>query len=306
MLAQSLDVPEQIGVVRGGDWVFERKLDGLRSIAVRRGQEVELWSRNRLSFLGRFPQVAAALAAVPVDDFTIDGEVVVFDGLRTSFGLLQNPRPDRPPVYCAFDLLHLLGRDTTGLPLTDRFDLLQQVLAVAPTGIITPERLQGDPDVLLREACSSGWEGLMAKRGSSTYKSGRSPDWRKLKCTLRQELVIGGWTDPSSGQRSGFGALLIGYYGNDGRLHYAGKVGTGFDDRTLRSIHGQLLRLALEASPFVEVPRMKGVHWVQPVLVADVEFSEWTRDGRLRHPSFVGLRQDKPAEQVRLERGIDS
>jgi bifunctional non-homologous end joining protein LigD len=299
MLAQALP-REQVGVLRH-EWAFERKLDGLRCIAVKRGPVVEMWSRNRLSFLGRFPRLAGAVAAIPVDDFTLDGEVVVYDGSRTSFTLLQNPRPDHPPTYCAFDLLHLLGQDTTPLPLADRFDLLGRVLSSPPAGITMPERLHGDPESLLRDACSQGWEGLIAKRLSSTYRGGRTPDWRKLKCTARQEFVIGGWTDPSSGHRSGFGALLIGYYGNDGVLHYAGKVGTGFDEKTLRSVHGQLHQIATGSPPFAEVFRMKGVHWVRPELVAEIEFSEWTREGRLRHPSFLGLREDKLAEEVRLE-----
>lgn len=302
MLAQPLQVPEQLRVVRGDEWVFERKLDGLRCIAVRRDAEVEMWSRNHLSFLGRFPRLAAVLAAIPVDDFTLDGEVVVFDGPRTSFTLLQNPRSDHPPVYCAFDLLHLLGHDTTELPLADRYGLLERVLASPPSGVIMAERLHGEPETLLRDACAKGWEGLMAKRAGTTYRAGRSPDWRKLKCTARQEFVIGGWTDPS-GHRSGFGALLLGFYGDDMALHYAGKVGTGFDDKTLRSVHSRLVELAATTPELIEVPRMKGVHFVRPVLVAEVEFSEWTRDGRLRHPSFLGLREDKPARDVRLERG---
>jgi DNA ligase D-like protein (predicted ligase) len=301
MLAQPLEIPEQFGVVRRNVWVFERKLDGLRCIVVKKGGTVEMWSRNHLSFLGRFPRLAAALSAIPVDDFTLDGEVVVFDGPRTSFTLLQNPQPDRPPVYFAFDLLHLLGQDTTELPLSDRSHLLGMVLSGAPAGITAAERLHGEPEDLLRQACANGWEGLVAKRASSTYRSGRSPDWRKLKCTARHELVIGGWTDPSSGQRSGFGALLLGYYGEEGVFHYAGKVGTGFDEKTLRGVHGRLLGLGAERSPFTEVPRMKGVHWVRPVLVAEIEFSEWTREGRLRHPSFLGLREDKSATEVRRE-----
>jgi ATP-dependent DNA ligase len=148
------------------------------------------------------------------------------------------------------------------------------------------------------EACRQGWEGLVAKKESSTYRAGRSSDWRKLKCQSRQEFVIGGWTDPS-GARTGFGALIIGYFEN-GRLLCAGRVGTGFDERSLRTLFERLRAMETASSPFTDVEREKGAHWVRPELVAEVAFSEWTRDGRLRHPSFLGLREDKsPTEVVR-------
>ncbi len=304
MLAQSLRWPEEGAPLRRDEWVFERKLDGLRAIAVRDGSSVELWSRNHLSFTRRFPGVVAALAALPVDSFVLDGEVAAFEGDRTSFQRLQSGEvaPDgSEPVLVAFDLLVLLGRPTTGLPLTDRYQLLRQTLAtpVEPSPLLRlSEHLPGRAEELLARACAQGWEGLVAKKATSAYHSGRSPDWRKLKCSARQELVVGGWTDPS-GARTGFGALLVGHYDGD-RLIYAGKVGTGFDERTLRSLHARLRDLAIERSPFSDPPREKGAHWARPALVAEVSFTEWTRDGRLRHPSFLGLRPDKdPAEVVR-------
>ncbi|MHB1930956.1 MAG: non-homologous end-joining DNA ligase [Acidimicrobiales bacterium] len=281
-------------------WQYERKLDGLRCLAVRNGDSVELWSRNHLSYNARFPGVAAALGRLPADSFTIDGEVVAYDGARTSFALLQRPEADTVGVLCAFDLLQLLGRDTAALPLTDRQALLRQLLAGAGGHVEVVEALDGRPAELLEHACSQGWEGIMAKRRGAPYRPGRSPDWRKLKCSAGQELVVGGWTDPT-GARSGFGALLVGYHDAEGRLRYAGKVGTGFDEATLRSLHAELVAREQRQSPFADVVAEKGAHWARAELVAAVRFSEWTRDGRLRHPSFQGLRPDKAAGEVRRE-----
>ncbi len=301
MLATPLRVPDEMGVLRRGDWVYERKLDGLRGIAVRDGQGVSLWSRNRLSFSSRFPELVSALAAIPVPQFVLDGEIAAFAGGRTSFQLLQSAPPGdgRRTVYVAFDLLSLLGRDTTGLPIEERRELLRKALGPDRELVSVSEQVTGDPTALLAAACEAGWEGLVAKRRSSLYRPGRSGDWRKLKCSARQELVIGGWTDPS-GARTGFGALLVGYYEED-RLVYAGKVGTGFDERTLRQLHSAMLAMAVDSSPFSDAPRMRDAHWIRPELVAEIEFTEWTRDGRLRHPRYLGPRPDKPARDVRRE-----
>jgi bifunctional non-homologous end joining protein LigD len=297
MLAQPLPLQDASGLK--GDWLFERKLDGLRCVAVRSGQRLELWSRNRLSFDRRFPDIAAALAAVPVDSFVLDGEIAAFSGDRTSFELLQSGASTATRVYVAFDVLFLLGHDTTGLPLTDRIGLLKRIVGDGGPRLRLSEPLTGDPSTLIQAACASGWEGLVAKRASSPYRSGRSSDWRKLKCSARQELVIGGWSDPS-GARTGFGALLVGYF-EGGSLKYAGKVGTGFDERTLHDLLITLRGLQIPESPFADQVRMKGVHWVRPELVAEVEFTEWTRDGRMRHPRYLGLRPDKAALEVKRE-----
>jgi len=303
MLAQPLRPGEEMSRL-GDGWIFERKLDGLRCEVVRRGPSIEMWSRNHLSFLSRFPHIAQAVLALPVPDLTLDGELVAFAGERTSFQLLQAPSgpagPQRRTVFCAFDLLDLLGRDTTGLPWSDRSELMRQALEGASQDIILPERVTGDARALLEDACARGWEGLIAKRANSPYCSGRSSDWRKLKCTARQELVIGGWTLPA-GSRTGFGALLVGHYDSSGALRYAGKVGTGFDERDLRSIRSMLESLARPTSPFADPVLLKQAHWAEPELVAEIEFSEWTRDGRLRHPSFLGLRPDKSPADVRRE-----
>jgi bifunctional non-homologous end joining protein LigD len=282
------------------DWIYQRKLDGLRCVAVRNGGEVELWSRNHKSFNARFPDVAGALADLSVDSFTLDGELVAFDGNDfLGFGALQEHGSKVNVVYGVFDVLHLDGRDTRGLVLNDRNKLLSGLVVPGPH-LHPVEALSGDPAELLSSACAHGWEGLVAKRPDGTYASGRSADWCKLKCTASQELVIGGWTEPH-GARSGFGALLVGYYEGD-RLRYAGKVGTGFREATITDLSGRLARLGKAESAFADVVAERGVHWVEPALVANVAFTEWTRDGRLRHPRFEGLRPDKDPATVTRER----
>ena len=300
MLATLVKPPEHYRTSRPGDWQYERKLDGLRCVAVRNGDRVDLFSRNELSFNARFPEVAAALAALPVTRLVVDGELVVFDGDQTSFSLLQSSPHPAHLTYGLFDMLHVDGHDTTRLALTERQALLAAAIGDghAPLSLVKP--LEGGPAELLDRACAAGWEGLVAKRVTSTYHSGRSPDWIKLKCTASQELVIGGWTDPNR-SRVGLGALLVGYYDDDHRLRYAGKVGTGFTNELLRSLHADLLAREVPDSPFADTVRQKGAHWVRPEMVAEVAFSEWTGDGRLRHPSFQGLRSDKDAAEVRRE-----
>jgi DNA ligase D-like protein (predicted ligase) len=286
------------------DWIFERKLDGIRCVAIKDAGSVRLLSRNHLSLNGRFPEVVEALEADPATQIVLDGEVVAFDGPATSFARLQQ-RGERPvPVFLyAFDLLHLAGRDTTALPLRTRKALLRRALAFGGPLRLSQHR-NGDGEAFYREACSKGWEGLIAKRVDAPYVHGRSRDWLKLKCSAEQELVIGGYTEPR-GSRTDLGALLLGVY-EDGRLRYAGKVGTGFTRATLRDLAERLAPLRSERSPFADDPRERGATWVRPELVAQVGFSEWTRDGRLRHPRFLGLRDDKPArEVVREAPGLD-
>jgi bifunctional non-homologous end joining protein LigD len=291
----------------GSGWLYERKFDGLRCLAVRNGNDVDLWSRNHKSYTEAFAGIVASLASAAVDNFTLDGELVGFDGADfTGFGALQEPSRSIRTCYCIFDVLHLLGRDTVHLPLEDRKRLVTQI--VEPSAeLVLVEPLDGEPADLLSRACQQGWEGLVAKRAGSPYTAGRSADWRKLKCSASQELVIGGWTEPRR-SRLGFGALLLGYYQGEA-LRYAGKVGSGFATEVLASLHRELLRLERATSPFADPVRERDAHWVTPTLVADVAFSEWTRDGRLRHPRFEGLRLDKePTDVVResaeLPRGV--
>ena len=299
MLATLVDAPSWLAEGRRG-WVYERKLDGLRCLAVRNGARVELWSRNHNSFLDRFPEVASAVAALAPDSFVLDGELVAHDGSDfVGFGQLQQHQSQYRVVYGVFDLLHLLGEDTTSLGLAERRRLVSRVVADEPHLALVGE-LAGDPGELLAAACRDGWEGLVAKRAAAPYTPGRSGSWVKLKCSASQELVIGGWTEPQ-GSRTHIGAVLVGYY-EDGALRYAGKVGSGFTTDTLARLAGELAPLARPDSPFAERVREPRVHWVQPRLVANVAFSEWTRDDRLRHPRFEGLRPDKDASTVVRER----
>jgi bifunctional non-homologous end joining protein LigD len=277
------------------DWIYERKLDGIRCISVKTTAGVRLWSRNHLSLNDRFPELAQALGHDP-GEFVVDGEVVAFAGAQTSFARLQQRGERQVRVfYYIFDLLHVAGHDTTALPLRTRKALLGRALVFRDPIRLTNHRNR-DGEALYHDACRKGWEGVIAKRAQSTYEGGRSRDWLKFKCSAEQELVIGGFTPPR-GSRTELGALLLGYH-DHGRLRYAGKVGTGFTHATLRDLAGRLEPLRRDASPFADEVRERGATWVEPVLVAQVGFTEWTRDARLRHPRFLGLRDDKPATEV--------
>ena len=277
-------------------WVFERKLDGIRCIAIKSDRDVRLLSRNDLSLNGRFPEVGAALASNPGPELVVDGEIVAFARGQTSFQLLQRRGEPRVSVMLyAFDLLHLAGYATTALPLHARRRLLRSAVDFHGPLRLTLSRKR-DGERLSAEACRKGWEGLIAKRADAPYTHGRSRDWLKFKCTAEQELVIGGYTAPR-GSRSDLGALLLGHFA-DGQLRYAGKVGTGFTAGTLADLAAQLSPLRRQGSPFADEVREPHVTWVEPRLVAQIGFTEWTRDGRLRHPTFLGMRDDKDAKDV--------
>jgi bifunctional non-homologous end joining protein LigD len=267
-------------------WIFERKLDGERCLAyVTGGGQVRLMTRNQHQITSTFPEVAGALAAQATEECVVDGEIVAFDGSETKFERLQqrlglaSPGKDLiasvPVYYYVFDVLHAGGRDVRQLPLTGRKQILRAALAFKDPLRFTEHR-DTEGEAFYAEACRDGWEGLIAKRADAPYRSGRTKDWLKFKCESGQEFVIGGFTDPR-GSRSGFGALLLGYYNSDGQLVYAGKVGTGFNEKLLHSLHASMVKL-----------------------VGEVGFSEWTDAGELRHPRFQGVRDDKdPADVVR-------
>jgi bifunctional non-homologous end joining protein LigD len=292
----------------GDDWLLERKFDGERCVARKRHGDVGLESRTGKELTGTYPEVAAAVAALSVDDLLLDGEVVAYENGQTSFSRLQQrlgvtrPSPEQvaayPVVYCVFDLLEVDGEDLTDRPLLERRARLERAILPSPALQLT-EAWHGDSERRFAEACRAGWEGLIAKRADASYTPGRSRDWLKLKCAWGQEFVIGGYTDPA-GSRTDFGALLVGYY-EQGRLRYAGKVGTGYPAATLRVLGARLRELEEPESPFVDArPIPRGTHWTRPELVAQIGFAEWTSDGRLRQPRFLGLRDDKrPAEVVR-------
>ncbi|MEW2502395.1 MULTISPECIES: non-homologous end-joining DNA ligase [unclassified Amycolatopsis] len=288
-------------------WMFERKLDGVRAICVRDGGTPTLYSRNHKVMDNAYPELVEALDRQGGPRFVADGEIVAFDGDNTSFAALQ-PRihltdPARARAtgvrvyYYLFDLLHFDGHDATPLPLRERKALLKDAFEFADPLRLSAHR-DADGEKFFEEACRRGWEGVIAKRADAPYHSGRSADWLKFKCAQGQELVVAGFTDPQ-GARHGFGALLLGYYEGD-ELRYAGKVGTGFGEKLLASLHDQLTKRETTRSPFADAVREQATHWVRPELVAQIGFSEWTRDGRLRHPRFLGLRDDKkPADVVR-------
>jgi DNA ligase D-like protein (predicted ligase) len=289
------------------DWLFERKLDGIRVLAVREGDTLTLRSRTGRRLDATYPEIVDALAAQACADFTIDGEIVAYSHGRTDFARLQQRMGLTRPAdvaaskvavtYYVFDLLRLDGKDVRRLPLRTRKSLLRRALTFAAPLRFTTHRNEGGAE-LLDDACRRGWEGLIAKRADSTYRTRRSDDWLKLKCARSQEFVVGGFTEPA-GSREGIGALLIGYY-VDGLLHYAGKVGTGFDRRTLLGLRQKLDGLRAADSPFEGRTAPHTAHWVQPRLVAQIAFAEWTRDGLLRHPRYQGLRDDKnPTDVVR-------
>jgi DNA ligase D-like protein (predicted ligase) len=294
-----------------GKWVYEPKLDGVRALIYVSGGSVRIYSRNRKPLNDAYPELVDALATAVRGDAVLDGEVVAFDDKRgvASFARLQQrmqlrdpvrARRSQVPVYLyLFDCLFYEGVDLTGLPLLDRKPVLRDVVWYDDPIRFTPFRTTGSA-AMFREACAQGAEGIIAKRADSRYVSARSTDWLKIKCVRQQEFVIGGYTAPQ-GSRERLGALLVGYY--DGKsLRYAGKVGTGYDRRTLEHLHRRLVPLHRATSPFSEGPAPANeVQWVTPKLVGQVGFSEWTSAGLLRHPRFLGLRDDKAAGEVRRE-----
>ncbi|KAA9149335.1 ATP-dependent DNA ligase [Amycolatopsis acidicola] len=287
------------------DWLFERKLDGVRAICSRAGGDPVLWSRNHKDISASYPEIVEALAKCGGTHFVADGELVAFDGQQTSFARLQQRLhlTDRNRIeatgvqayYYLFDLLVFDNSDATSLPLRQRKQLLHKAFDWEDPLRHSNHR-NGDGEEYFRYACAHGWEGLIAKRADAPYRPGRSADWLKFKCVRDQGFVVGGYTAPG-GSRSGFGALLVGYY-EQGKLRYAGKVGTGYTEAVLRELSGTLGELGRGRSPFADRVAERGPSWVEPRLVVQVRFSEWTTDGRLRHPRFVGLRDDKAAEEV--------
>lgn len=298
-----------------GNWLYEIKLDGFRTLACKSGKEAYLFSRNQNDLSEKFPEIRDELKMLKAKEAVLDGEVVALDeNGKSSFQLLQgsdSPRDKTSIFYYAFDLLVLNGRNFQREPIEKRKKQLQKLLGESAGRIRYSSFVSGNIETLLTEARRVGLEGLIGKRAHSVYEPGRrSGAWIKLKLHLEQELVIGGYTD-GTGTREGFGALLLGHYTERG-LYYSGKVGSGFSDELLREIHAKLKKLATPACPFVNLPEkragrfgagltasaMKKCHWVKPTLVCQVKFGEWTRDGKLRHAVFIALREDKDAREV--------
>ncbi len=273
----------------GPEWIFERKFDGIRLLAFKNGLDVGLFSRNRLP--QNIPSVFQAIKSLPADDLILDGEITWRGGKVT---------------YHVFDIMWLVGRDLTSLPLDARRELLSELQLTEPL-----ERVESLDALEARDSMNGlmpweraqreGWEGVIAKRRDSLYEHRRSPHWLKMKCEMAQELVVGGFTDPQ-GRRVGLGALLVGYF-DGGDFVFAGKIGTGFDTKLLLDLRAQLDKLEIPKKPFtraVGLPRVRA-HWVRPEIVVQVGFIEWTVHGKLRHPRLLGVGSDKPAREVGKE-----
>ncbi len=312
-----------------GDWLYELKFDGIRAIAIKNGVKVSLLSRNEKTLDARFPEIVDAVKTLPARECVIDGEVVALDDKgRSSFQLLQaremfatgRIRPTggeeqkAPLCFYVFDLLEIEGKSLIKLPLGERKKLLAKICEEAGDPVRCSGEIGGDVKSLLAEVKRRGLEGLVGKQRNSVYEPGRrSGAWIKLKCLNEQEFVIGGFTPPG-GARKHFGAILVGYFEGH-RLIFAGKVGTGFTEETLSMLHKRFRKDERDDCPFTNLPSKKGgqwtqgitprmmqkMHWINPVLIAQIKFAEWTRDGKLRAPVFLGLREDKKAREVTRE-----
>ncbi len=292
MLATLVDEPFHVS-----GWVYEEKYDGIRIIAEKDGRRVRLITRNLIDRTADFPEAAAAVAKLPAPTLVLDGEIVVFDVKGISRFQLFGADTRRRPVYVVFDALFARGRDLRGRPLAERRTVLEKEVR-AGGALLLAKRLASDGFKAFEAARARGLEGIVAKDAASTYETGkRSTAWRKVKVRAEEEFVIGGYTAPE-GARTHFGAILIGAY-DDGTLRYAGKVGTGFTSKTLADFAQRFAALRRPSSPFVDAPRMRDATWLEPTLVAQIGFMEKTGDGRLRHPVFLGLRDDKPPREVR-------
>ncbi len=266
----------------GPDWIFERKFDGIRVLAFKRGPDVRLFSRNRLPLNGSYPAVVQAIANLPVDEAILDGEAV---GGWERFGTAD---------YYVFDILWIDGRDVTRLPLDERRALVRELPLQLPLAQVTT---LDDPKPWDR-ACAEGWEGVIAKRRDSKYEHRRSKSWLKMKCEETHAFVVGGFTDPQ-GKRVGLGALLIGYFDGED-FCFAGKIGTGFDTALLLELRRRLDALEISKTPFTRakgLPRLRA-HWVRPEIVVEAGFIEWTGHGKLRHPRLLGLLSETQARDV--------
>jgi bifunctional non-homologous end joining protein LigD len=292
----------------GEGWLHEIKYDGYRMLArIERGK-ARIFSRNGKDWTTALRPIATALASLPLTSGWLDGEIAITDAKgRTSFQRLQNALASpaaQDITFFAFDLPFADGFDLRQVPLRERKAMLRALLDPPPEHVRYGVEIEAEGAQVFAQACSLGLEGIVSKRLDATYQAVRSRDWLKVKCGRRQEMVVGGYSEPQGG-RAGFGALLLGVYDDAHALHYSGRVGTGFDDDTLNALYARLSKLEVDTPAFADPPRgyaAKGVHWVKPQLVAEIAFTEWTDVGTMRHPSFQGLRMDKKASDVKRER----
>jgi bifunctional non-homologous end joining protein LigD len=306
MLATLVDRP-----FNDDNWLYETKWDGIRALCFSDNGRIRYLSRNSIDITVRYPELSEVRKQVKADSFVLDGEIVAFDDegrpnfqrLQSRIGLVKSSDIEKmsrkyPVVFYIFDLLYLNGFNLMNVPLIERKRLLESILKTG-NHFFYSQHVIGYGDEVYKMAAAAGLEGIVAKRIDSLYVQKRSRDWAKIKLQKRQEVVICGYTDPQ-GTREHIGALVVGVF-NDNRLHYAGSVGGGFSQLSLKQVYTKLKPLSTEKSPFTEKIKLRQkVHWVKPVLVCEVRFTEWTEEGRLRHPIFLGLREDKrPEECVR-------
>ncbi len=293
------------------DWIYERKLDGERCIVLIEDGNVSIYSRNEQDLNNTYPELKEALEGNKYPNLILDGEIVAFEGQVTSFSKLQDRMKIKDPEKAKdsnvkvflyfFDLIYYQNFSLDQLPLRTRKKILKKALRWKdPIRFVSHRNEKGVK--YHKEACQKGWEGIIAKDGDSNYVHSRSKKWLKFKCSKGQELVIGGFTEPE-GNRVGFGALLVGYY-KGGNLHYAGKVGTGYDDEFLKEWREKFDKIERKSSPFEDFEDDKSGHnhWITPKYVGEFDFTEWTDDGKLRHPRFIGMRKDKDPKEVKKEK----
>lgn len=313
-IAQPLHIPFMLATLTDEyfskkTWIYEQKFDGERCLAIKKKGKVYLFSRNNKSMNEGYPELVAALEKQSADNFIIDGEIIAkaksgvsdFQLLQgrlhvTKIKLIEEKAHHIPISYCIFDIIYAGGYDLRNLPLLARKKILKKLLSFNKTLVYAKHKV-GNGIEFFKKACKLHWEGLIAKLADSKYVGKRSKNWLKFKCIMKQELVIAGYTEPQH-SREYFGALLVGYY-KDKKLMYAGKVGTGYTQEILKVLGTRLKKLEIKKCPFTNYDEStKGVHWVKPQLVAEFQFANWTKDGKLRVGRYKGLRDDKAAKDV--------
>ncbi|KTD16362.1 non-homologous end-joining DNA ligase [Legionella jordanis] len=290
----------------GDDWLHEIKFDGYRILAIKCGKHAQLLSRNNKDWTDEFPSIREAISQLTVKQAIFDGELVFLDDSnRSNFQLLQNRLQtnfDLSLIYYVFDLLYYDEYDLRSLPLIKRKEILKSLLPEAAITLQYSEHILDKGEAVFQRACALSLEGIISKKINSPYMGGRAKTWLKIKCSHRQELVVGGFTPPKGG-RAYFGSLYLGYFNKNKELIYCGNVGTGFTQNSLAELHHELKNCISSHNPFnSRPPGIKTATWVLPQLVVEVEFTEWTKEGRLRHPSFKGLRKDKDASEIIREK----